>query len=226
MEEEKKKRKSKRDWTFGTIVIVLLIAAILILNSNLFYTGLPAVKVGDVSYNTAQFDYYFKTQYSNFMQQYGQYASMFGLDTNQPLKSQKCTMLSDGGTWYDYFKQQTISNMTQITALSEYAKKNNITLSKDETASIDSQLQTIATQAKDNGYTTKNYLIKLFGRGSSEKLVRGEMERYALAAKAYNTTSEGYGTALTDAELEAYYQKNKNDLDVLIITSTLWPPRR
>lgn len=215
MEEEKKNRKSKRDWTIGTIVLVLFIAVVLILNSSLFYTGMPAVKIGNVSYNTAQFDYYFQTQYSNFMRQYGSYASMFGLDTNKPLKSQKCTMLSDGGTWYDYFKQQTISSMTQITALSEYAKKNNITLDKDETASIDSQMETLATQAKSSGYSsTKNYLIKMFGRGSSEKIIRGEMERYALAAKAYSTTSKGYGTALTDAELEAYYQKNKNDLDV------------
>ena len=112
-EEEKKRRKSKFNWTFGTIVVVLLIAAILILNSNLFYTGMPALKVGDVSYNTAQFDYYFKTQYYNFMTNYGSYASLFGLDTSKPLKDQQCTMLSDGGSWYDYFQQQTISYMEE-----------------------------------------------------------------------------------------------------------------
>jgi hypothetical protein len=45
----------------------LLIAAILVLNSNLFYTGTTAVQVGDVSYNTAQYDYYFKVQYMQFI---------------------------------------------------------------------------------------------------------------------------------------------------------------
>ena len=214
-EEEKKRRKSKFNWTFGTIVVVLLIAAILILNSNLFYTGLPALKVGDVSYNTAQFDYYFKTQYYNFMTNYGSYASLFGLDTSKPLKDQKCTMLSDGGSWYDYFQQQTISYMTQITALSEYAKKNNIALDDTATASIDSQMQTLAAQATKNGYTSvKNYLIKAYGRGCSEKLVRGELERYTLASKAYTSMSDSYASALTDAELESYYQKNKDKMDL------------
>jgi hypothetical protein len=56
-------------------------------------------------------------------------------------------MLEDGGTWYDYFQQQTLQYMTQITALSEYAKKNNITLDDTEKANIDTQMQTYASQA-------------------------------------------------------------------------------
>ena len=78
--------------------------------------------------------------------------------------------------------------MTQITALSEYAKKNNIALDDTATASIDSQMQTLAAQATKNGYTSvKNYLIKAYGRGCSEALVRGELERYTLASKAYTS---------------------------------------
>jgi hypothetical protein len=213
LEEEKKQRKSRRQWTFGTIVIVLLISAILVLNSNLFFTGVTAVQVGDVSYNTAQYDYYFKVQYMQFYQNYGSYASLFGLDTSKPLKDQTCSMLEDGGTWYDYFQQQTLQYMTQITALSEYAKKNNITLDDTEKANIDTQMQTYASQATQAGYSsTKNYLISAFGRGSSEELVRGELERYALAYKAYNTVSDSY--KFTDAELETYYQQNKDSLDL------------
>ena len=215
MEEEKKQRQSKAKWTFGSIVVALLIAAILILNSNLFYTGLTAVKIGDVSYNTAQFDYYFKNQYYNFQQQYGSYASLFGLDTSKPLKSQTCTMLSDGGTWYDYFQQQTVSYMTQLTALSEYAKQNNIALDDTEKASIDSQMESYATGATNGGYSsTKNYLVAVYGRGCSEKLVRAELERYALAAKAYNTMSKSYGDALKATDLETYYQEHKDSFDL------------
>lgn len=211
-EEEKKARKSKRQWTIGTIILVLFVAVVLILNSSLFYTGLPAVQIGDVSYNTAQYDYYFKLQYMQFYQNYGSYASLFGLDTSKSLKEQTCSMLQDGGTWYDYFKQQTLQYMTQITALSEYARQNSITLDDDDTASIDTQLQTYATQATQAGYSsTKNYLVAAFGRGSSEKLVRGELERYALAYKAYTTTSKSF--TFTDAELESYYQENKDSLD-------------
>jgi hypothetical protein len=42
--------------------------------------------------------------------------------------------------------------------------------------------------------------------------VRGELERYALAYKAYNTVSDSY--KFTDAELETYYQQNKDSLDL------------
>lgn len=211
-EEIKKQKKSKISWTVGSIVVGLLVAAIIILNTNLFYTRTTAVQVGDQSYSAAQFSYYYKTQYYNFMQQYGSYASMFGLDTSKPLKSQTCNMLQDGGTWYDYFKQQTMSAMEQITALSEYANKNNITLDDTEKANIDTEMKQFASSATSNNYTsTKNYLYALFGRGCSEELVRGELERTALASKAYTAMKDSY--KFTDAELEACYKENKDSFD-------------
>ena len=38
LEEEKKRAQSKRRWTWGTIGVVVLIAAILLLNSGILYT--------------------------------------------------------------------------------------------------------------------------------------------------------------------------------------------
>lgn len=217
-EEIKKQKKSKFNWTFGSIVVGLLIAAIIILNTNLFYTGTTAVQIGDQSYNTAQFSYYYKTQYYNFVQNYGSYASMLGLDTSSPLKKQTCSMLSDGGSWYDYFKQQALSMMEQVTAMSDYAKKNNITLTSDEEAEIDTEMQSYATSASSNkNYsTTSAYLSALFGRGCDEALVRGELERTALARKAYTTVSDSY--TFTDAELEKEYQTKKDDFDTFDYT--------
>lgn len=213
LEEQKKQRKSKFNWIFGSIVVALLIAAILILNSNLFYTRTTAVQVGDKSYTTAQFNYYYKTQYYNFMQQYGSYASYFGLDTDQPLKSQTCNMMEDGGTWYDYFKQSALNMMAQVTALSEYANKNGIKLEESDTAEIDSEMSQLAENAVTNKYSsTKNYLSALFGRGCTEEVVRAEMERSALATKAYNTVRDSY--TFTDAELEKEYQDNKDSFDL------------
>ena len=105
-EEAAKKKKENRKWTIGGIIVAILIAAILLANSNFFYSKTPAVKVGSTRYSAAQMDFYYRTQYLNFMNQYGSYASMFGLDTSKSLKDQECTMSEDGGTWYDYFMKQ------------------------------------------------------------------------------------------------------------------------
>ena len=37
-------------------------------------------------YSAAQMDFYYRTQYLNFMNQYGSYASMFGLDSSKSRK--------------------------------------------------------------------------------------------------------------------------------------------
>ena len=97
-EEAAKKKKENRKWTIGGIIVALLIAAILLANSNFFYTKTPAVKVGSTGYSAAQMDFYYRTQYLNFMNQYGSYASMFGLDSSKSLKDQECTMSEDGGS--------------------------------------------------------------------------------------------------------------------------------
>ena len=47
--EAKERKQSKIKWTVGSIIVVLLVAAILIGNSSLFYTARPALQVGDVN---------------------------------------------------------------------------------------------------------------------------------------------------------------------------------
>lgn len=212
MEEEKKRKKSKAKWTFGSIVVVLLIAAILILNSNIFYTRAAAVTIGDEDYTTAQFEYYFKNQYFGFVTQYGDYISMFGLNTQQPLKSQDCPMLEDG-TWFDYFKEQAITGMTQITALSDYAKENGLELTDEDYAEIDAQIDSYRNNEEAANYKTLDkYLAAIYGRGFTEEVLRGELERSVLAQKAYDSVSDSY--TFTDGELETWYQEHKDEYDM------------
>ena len=52
--EAKERKQSKIKWTVGSIIVVLLVAAILIGNSSLFYTARPALQVGDVKYSSAE----------------------------------------------------------------------------------------------------------------------------------------------------------------------------
>ena len=134
-EAAKKAATSKRRWTIGTILVALLVAVIILLNSGLLYTHTNAATVGERRYSPAELNYYYINQYSNFLSTYGSYASLFGLDTTQGVASlgqQACPMLEEGQTWRDYFLQGALSSMQQITAMKNYAKSSGITLDESE----------------------------------------------------------------------------------------------
>lgn len=100
-EAAKKKAKSNRRWTLGTIGVILLIALILFLNSSFLYTHTTAISIGDASYSPAEVSYVYANRYYNWIQSYGSYASIFGLDTSTGiagLKQQECPMYDDGRT--------------------------------------------------------------------------------------------------------------------------------
>ena len=90
--EAKERKQSKIKWTVGTVIVVLLVVAILLGNSSLFYTARPALQVGDVKYSTAEVNYAYRTAYLSFCNQYSSILSSIGFDTSKPLDEQKCTI--------------------------------------------------------------------------------------------------------------------------------------
>ena len=212
LEEEKKKKKENRKWTIGGILVALLITLILLANSNFLYTKATAVKVGDTKYSAAQTDFYYKAQYLNFMNQYGSYASMFGLDTSSSLKDQECTMLEDGGTWYDYFMEQAEEYMKQVTAYAEYAEENGLELDEDDIKLIDDQMTSFETEATSEGFSSVDkYLESVYGKGCKSKVIRQELERTALASKAIQSVQDSL--EYTTEDLAAYYEEHKDEYD-------------
>ena len=212
LEEEKKKKKENRKWTIGGILVALLIALILLANSNFLYTKATAVKVGDTKYSAAQTDFYYKAQYLNFMNQYGSYASMFGLDSTQSLKDQECTMLEDGGSWYDYFMDQAKEYMKQVTAYAKYAEENGLELDEDDIKLIDDQMTSFETEATSQGFSNVDkYLEATYGKGCKAKVVREELERTAMASKAIESVQDSYDYSSED--LAKYYEENKDEYD-------------
>ena len=81
--EAKERKQSKIKWTVGSIIVVLLVVAILLGNSSLFYTARPALQVGDVKYSSAEVNYAYRTAYLSFCNQYGSYLSAVNLDTKR-----------------------------------------------------------------------------------------------------------------------------------------------
>ena len=213
-EEEAKKKSEKKKWTISMIVAAVLIVAVLLLNSSLMYTGTSAANVGGRSYSPAELNYFYAQQYYNFLTQYGQYASAFGLDSQyglSGLKAQECGMMADA-TWRDYFIDQAVNSMAQYKGLVDYAAANAIVLDEEDLATLEENFAELEEAAKTNGFpSTKKFLTAYYGTGVSEKTAKEMAKTAALAAKVYETYTEAL--SYTPDEIKAKYESYNGDRD-------------
>ena len=206
------KKKERIRWTIGGILIALLIVGILLGNSSLFYRQ-SALKVGDQTFSAAQVNYYANTAYQNWYSQYGSMLQYMVEDPNQPIKTQKCTMSDEYETWGDYFIANAKESIKQIVAMSEAAKAEGMSLTDEELASIDEQIDEIKSNAKTAGFGSgAKYLQALFGQGATESIVRQEMQRSMLASNYATAKQESF--TYTDDELAAEYKEHADEYDV------------
>lgn len=207
------KAKSKRRWTLGTIGVCLLIAIILLLNSGLLYRC-TAYTVDGESYSASEMNYYYASQYYYFVDSYGSYASLFGLDTSSGisgLDSQECAMYD--GSWRDYFLDSAKTELQQVKALTDYADENGITLTDEEIAEVDSSFDGLEDSVKEAGYASVNkYFSANYGEGVTLDLVREAYLQSTLASKAMTALTESF--QYTDEELEEQYESYDGDEDL------------
>ena len=213
-EAEKKAAKSRRRWTIGTILVAILLVVIILLNTGFLYRNTTAATVGTRRVSPTELSYYYINQYSSFLNQYGSYASLFGLDTSKGLASlaeQPCAMTEDG-SWRDYFMEQALNGLQQVSALKAYAEQQGISLDTDELAEIDADLQNAKLNAKANGYSgLDNYLAAQYGEGMNARQIRQYVIDGSLASKGLSAFTDSL--AFSDAELEEYYASLNGERD-------------
>lgn len=204
-EDAAKKKKSDLRFALAGIGIALLIALTIFLNSSAVYS-FTAFKVGDKNFSSAEANFYYSTQYQNWYNTYGSYASIFGLDASNGvsgLSQQACPML-ENGTWRDYFLNYAEDQMIQVKATQDYAAQNGIALDADELADIDSDIEMFDTYAKLYDFSSVDkFLAANFGNGVNKKIVRSCDADTALAAKVIDQVSNGF--EYSDAQLKEAY---------------------
>jgi len=214
-EEAAKKAASKRKWTLGTIAVVLICAIIIFLGSGVLYKS-NAMTIGEEKYSAAEVNYFVGNQFQNFYNQYGDYASMFGLDLSlgiSGLSEQEC-MMTDGGTWKDYFLELAEQQMTEVQALCKYAEENGISLTEEEIAASDDAVKQNESYVTLMGYgSVESFYALNYGSGVDSKLVMEQNRRIALANKA--ATAYADSLVYTDAELEEKYKSYNGEQDLI-----------
>ena len=190
-----KERKSKIKWISVAVLIVLVFAAVIYINSR--------------SFSVAEVNYVYGTQFMNI----SSYASLFGLDTTKSFDTQVCTLADKGEnyTWDDYFMDQSVSYLRQVAVLADYAEKNGIKLGEEELANVDKNIESLKSAAETNGYSLDDYIYACYGKGVNEDVVRSMMELEQLAAKVETEQRATY--TYTQEQLSEKYASVADDYD-------------
>ncbi|PKM72712.1 MAG: hypothetical protein CVU91_06700 [Firmicutes bacterium HGW-Firmicutes-16] len=206
--ERAQKRRHRRQVVVGVIAAVLIVA-LFIFSSNLPYTTLSALTIGETGYTAAEYSFFYNLTYNNFVNQYGDYLQYTGLDTTKSLSSQQYT---EDQTWAQYFQEAAQASMKEMTALYDDAIKNGFELSEEDKTSLDSTITSMQSGYTDAGFTSADaYLAYIYGKGCTVKLVSSLVEKYYIA-QSY-ATEKNDSLTYTGDQLKAYYEENKDNLD-------------
>ena len=222
-EAAQKAKKERTRWGIVGAIIVVFAVVVILLNTNLFYSGTTAITIGDYKYTNADFQYYYSNAYASFMNSYGSYFSMF--DTTQDLDDQAfdptyITMfggtvpesLGEDASWKDYFEAVAIENMVEVTALYDNALKEGYALSEEDAASVDAAVASFDTAATSYGLRNAEAFVSFYyGKGNTVESVRSLMERGYIASAYAQDKYDSF--EYTPDELAAYYDEHKDELD-------------
>ena len=165
-----------------------------------------AVTIGDHEISAAEFNCFFIDAVSNFYNNYGSYASLFGLDVTKALNDQFYDE-ENKVTWADEFVNSAKENVKAVYGIVDEAKANGFTLSDEEKASIDTQISNLSTYATLYGYSdAEGYMRAMYGNGANEEVLRNYYEACYTAQAYQNSVSESL--EYTEADLEAKDAEN------------------
>ena len=196
--------KSKvRRYTVIGVVIAVLVVALLVWNSGIFQRNQTAATVNGTNYSVNDVSYFYQNaRYSQFMYYY--YFGMSAPSDDTVIDTET------GKTYRDSFLESALESMKQVTALYDAAVKEGYT---DGSVANDvaDQIASAKAAASSSGYSYGAYLKAQYGRYMTPGAFKSIVTKVAIAS-AY---SSDYSDSLTytDADLEAYYNENKNSLD-------------
>ena len=196
---EQKEAKKLKTYTTAFVVVMALVICLAvyfavsntITSSGVREKNTVALTVGDHEISNAQFNYYFMDAVNTFMNNYGSYAALFGLDTTVALDKQ-VTNTETGATWADDFMTDAKNTIQSVYALVDAANEAGFTLSAEDIASIDNQVATMQLYANlYYGYTDLGqYLKASYGYGANEENFREYLEMNTLAQAYANHYAE------------------------------------
>lgn len=220
-EAEAKAKARKTNLLYGIIAVVFVVVAavLLVYNSGVLQRGATALTIDGEKYTPAQVDYYYATLRSNLVN--GGYASYYGLDTSKPLTQQTVNdtakMLlgiedESEMTWDEYFRDSAVETLTLRVKAAKEAQAAGMVEDEHINEEIEATMEEVAGYAKQNGYSTKDYLKLIFGSNMTVDTFKEMVKLDDMASHYMSHYQEELTYSVSD--LEAYYQDNRDTFDV------------
>ena len=218
--KNKTAKAKKRSRTIAAIVAIVLVVVVLflvVMNSSLFYSQVPALRVGSHSFTADEYNYFYQnalyTEYNRIYQNMGEYTSYF-LDLTKPLSEQTCTYDSSM-TWADYIADQTMKGIRETVSLSDAAKAEGYTLTAEDQATIEENISSTKDSATSQGGSFKSYLSSAYGRGFTEANYRELVTEQVMAVSYRDVLLDRWESGYTDTLLDDKYEEIADQYDLL-----------
>ena len=222
---------------------VLLVACLLLWGAT---SLLPRIRTAARSehykVSGAEMTYFINSTKNTFISTYSSsglssYLKQLGLPSDTSLSNLKTSVCgidkSKTKTWYDYFAEQTQTQVETILVLCEAARAEGMKLDDSEIATIKQNIkdmnktfQEMASQyaaAGYSGYTASYLYTQECGNGVNDSNIRHAMELQALANKYRTAYIERIKDGITDEEIDKYVKDNPSKMlaaDTLSYTFT------
>lgn len=223
-----------------TVGIVLVIAIVLGMAYGILnFFGVPqkvltAATIGDEKVSVAKYNYYYMDLFLNIRSTASQYDSYYGsgaglmytgFDSSKAPADQEYTLgelegfEGENPTWADYLRINTLNYLQSYLAYAKLAREAGLTLTDEELAQIDEEIESLRSTAESNDYSLNRFLTKNFGKGVNEKLLREISEEKMLASKYATQTEEDITASITTEQIEAEYNENIETYAVLSVSA-------
>ena len=220
IEQEKKllEKKKKRKNNLVTLIVVVSLAAFsaVAIGGSFWYNARTAdgtflrkkaaIKTDNFSINVCMAQYFFNSAVQNYVSQNSEYLEDMGLDTTADLKTQP-SYEDEEKSWYDYFLENTESQMYEVLSLCEAAKEKGYELDEGDEKTIKDTLDSIEENADSQNQTVEEYIAETYGSTVKIEDIEDSLRLTTLAGKYY---SEYVGDLeFTDSQIEEHFEENK-----------------
>ena len=187
--EQKEAKKIKLySIAFCVVMAVLVVVAVVVgVNRSIQASGVHekktiAATVGEHPVSNAELSYYYIDYINNYANTYGNYLSMFGIDSTKALDQQVYDE-ETGETWADYFVSTAASSAQSAYALVDAAAAEGFTLPQEQKDQLDIMSNNLDSYATLYGYSDANAFLKAqYGNGASKDSYMEYYQRNLLAS--------------------------------------------
>ena len=123
---------------------------------------------GEYELTLGELQMYYWQEVSGFLNQYGSYASYYGLDVSQPLDTQMC-MVQEGLTWQQYFLFSALNSWHTYQALDAEAGVNGYEMPADYAEDLATMPERLDEQAATGGFDSAQSMMT-FNVGSGPSI--------------------------------------------------------